>query len=216
MPHEGPKTDTMLALNTRVEEEFVTPLTAIRGSLEVIRDYPDMPEVERQRFVDAALQECSRIEAGVADLASSVYAAGQRSLKSGAAKLPPEKILAYANRTRFIAELDVLEIDFSGFEFSSASIVNEFYDVIEAEVLKTGRKWYLLVNLSEHSVWPEAWVAFANRGKKLNVACSRGTVRFATSPEGGDTAGRNIKASRTEALAEIEKLKSGVPDNIRH
>jgi hypothetical protein len=35
-----------LTLSTKVEEEFVSPLTAIRGALEILRDFPALEQVQ--------------------------------------------------------------------------------------------------------------------------------------------------------------------------
>ena len=57
-----------VALNTKVEADFVGPLTAVRGALEILRDYPDLGEVERGRFVSTALRSCQQLERAVHDL----------------------------------------------------------------------------------------------------------------------------------------------------
>lgn len=210
MPAEQATPHATLALSTKVEEDFVSPLTAVRGSLEILRDFPDLAQDERQRFVEVALRACSRLETGVDELAKSVYAAGQQTLSPTVSdELPRDKSTGYADRVLFLEEIDTVEIDFGGFEFSSSQIVNDFYDTVERLVVATGRDWYFLVNYGGCSIWPEAWVAFAHRGKKVNVSLSKGTVRYAESedarPDGTDP---NFRASRDDALARIEELKA--------
>ena len=100
--------------------------------------------------------------------------------------------------------------------FSDSRIVNSFYDVIDELIAATGRKWYLIVNYRNCSIWPEAWVAFAHRGKKVNVNQSLGTVRY-TAAEGseGDDLKRaqesgfdpDLFPSRDLALARLAELK---------
>ncbi|HUS97157.1 MAG TPA: hypothetical protein VMX97_10490, partial [Hyphomicrobiaceae bacterium] len=41
-----------------------------------------------------------------------------------------------------------------------------------------GKKWYFLVNYADCVIMPDAWLAFASRGKKANIAYSLGSVRF--------------------------------------
>ncbi len=205
-----PQKPATLALKTKVEEEFVSPLTAVRGALEILRDFPDLDDKERQRFINTALQECARLEKGVEQLANTVYAAGQRSQSGQSSNSDSAVAGAYAGRVHILHDIDAIEIDFSEFEFSSSDIVNEFYDVIDGMIEDTGRKWYLLVNYRNCSIWPEAWVAFAHRGKKVNANQSKGTVRFIM-PDNSDQAANpdpNVLESRELALAKIEEMKS--------
>ena len=48
-----------------LEDDFVSPLTAIQGLLEVLRDCPDLTPAERRRFADIALSDCARLEHGI-------------------------------------------------------------------------------------------------------------------------------------------------------
>ena len=66
--------DQTQTLNTKVEDAFISPLTAIRGALEILRDFPDMTDAERDGFLNAALDECARLESGIDHLSASVYA----------------------------------------------------------------------------------------------------------------------------------------------
>lgn len=206
-----------LALSTKVEEDFVAPLTSLRGALEILRDVPDLSEDDRDRFLKTALLGCARLEQSVEDLAKSVYAAGQQAEPSASVGLTEDSYGAYAARVRVLSERDVIEIDFSDFTFKSAVIVNEFYDVIEHIIDETGRDWYFVVNYRDCSIWPEAWVAFAHRGKRINVTHSLGTVRYASrddAEDGGRTDTRSdsqepdLLASREAAFAKIDELRS--------
>ena len=78
MTQEAPHANLTLALNTTLEQEFVSPLTSIRGALEILRDFPDLPGEQRERFLANALEDCTRLELGIEQLASTVYAAGDR------------------------------------------------------------------------------------------------------------------------------------------
>lgn len=206
-----------LALNTKVEEDFVSPLTAVRGSLEILRDMPDLEPAERRRFIEMALGGCAHLEKSVAHLSATVYAAGQRGAQASAACPSNADYQKYASRLQILDVLEIVEIDLSDFEFNSSKIVNAFYDVIDESVAATGRDWYFLVNYRKCRVWPEAWVAFAHRSKKINVTYSRGTVRYDADANNSDTvvaapATENFHAglfsSRDAAVQHIEKLKA--------
>ena len=94
-----------------------------------------------------------------------------------------------------------------------------FYDHIEERIRATDRKWYFLVNMNDCRIMPEAWVQYARRGKRLNIAASLGSVRFATGSENENEIRQraqsqdfrpNIRNTREEALARIEEIKSEV------
>lgn len=205
---DPPDTST---LNTKVEEDFVSPLTAIRGALEILRDYPDLESDRRLRFIENALGECARLERGVTELATAVYAAARRVAPEAETEEParPE----FADRILVLADLDTIEVDFSDYEFSDSNKVNAFFDAIEATVQPTNRRWYFMTNFRNCSVWPEAWVAFAHRGKKIRVNHALGAVRYAETPEGehharSGTYEPDLCDSREEALEAIGRMKS--------
>lgn len=210
-----------LALSTRLEEDFVSPLTAVRGVLEILRDFPDLGLPQRQRFVETALLECARLEKGVEHLASTVYAAAQRDLGQAAEQASPDGPPGYAQRIRFLDGDDTVELDFSDFEFSSSKVVNDFYDVLDRIIEATGRSWYFVVNYRDCTIWPEAWVAFAHRGKKVKVSYSLGTVRYiervpadvgAANEAGEGLDDPDMYSSREQALAHISSLREGAGD----
>ncbi|ANK83095.1 MAG: hypothetical protein TEF_21555 [Rhizobiales bacterium NRL2] len=62
MPARKPQAEARAA---SLEDDFVTPLTTIRGLLEILRDCPDLPPSERRRFVDMALTDCARLDRGI-------------------------------------------------------------------------------------------------------------------------------------------------------
>ena len=213
MPEDDAPPHPTLALSTKVEEDFVAPLTAVRGSLEILRDFSDLGTDERLRFIETALGGCARLEKGIGELARTVYAAGRQTLSAPREEgVPPAGAGRFSGHVRFFDDLEVVEVDFAGVEFDSSKTVNEFFDVVENLVETTGRLWYFLVNYGGCSVWPEAWVAFAHRGKRMNVAFSRGTVRYDESA--GDGAGRtgeldpSYLGTREAALDRIERMKS--------
>ena len=199
-------------LSTKLEENFVSPLTAVRGTLEILRDFPDLDVRQRRRFVESALDECARLERGVEELASAVYAAGRHAHGAAKEAYAPSAPDSYRERLKVDDDADVVEIDFSEFEFSSAKLVNEFFDAIEDLVQPTARRWYFVTNFRDCRVWPEAWVAFAHRGKKIRVNHALGTIRYAEPPTGesGSESAQSdpsICGSRDEALAKIDEMK---------
>ena len=223
MTEEASNAHLTLALNTTLEREFVSPLTSIRGALEIIRDFPELSAAERSRFLDNALADCGRLEQGIDQLAATVYAAGERQLEAtdeSDSVSPPDLTEinpVYAKRIHFHPELEVVEVDFSEFEFSSSRIVNEFYDLLDRKIEATGKKWYVLVNYHHCSIWPEAWVAFAHRGKKVNVSYSLGTARYFDASRADEDnylpTDPELFRSREDALASIEELRGRTRGN---
>jgi len=203
---QSPRQET-LALSTKLEEDFVSPLTAMRGALEILRDYPDLPEDERVRFAEAALRGCARLEASVRHLGDTVYA----DRDAAEANSPPPS--EHTKRLRVNEADRLIEIDLSGLEFSSPAVVNEFFDVADRIIEATNQDWFFAVNYACR-IWPEAWVAFAHRAKKINVSHSLGTVRFVEVSEddpwaraaAGDP---TILSSREEALAAVAAMRDG-------
>ena len=201
MPLSGQSPEATLALSTKVEEDFVAPLTAVRGALEILRDFEELSNEERIRFVNVALRSCSKLERAISELASTVYAAGQREVVE---EIATESV-PFADRIKMRPEIDTIELDLSDFEFDSSTTVNAFYDVIEHTVEDTGRDWYFIVNFKNCSVWPEAWVAFAHRGKRIAMNHSLGTIRYSDDAEDD---GADLVSSREAALTRIKELKT--------
>jgi hypothetical protein len=208
MVDEMPEKRPTLALSTKVEEDFVAPLTAIRGALEILRDYPDLEEEKRHSFLNTALRGCRHLEKAVAELADTVYAAGNRVAEPKPEAAPARKS-QYDERISIHEDLDVMEVDFSNLVFTDAHVVDAVHDAIEAAIRHSGRKWFLLINYDNCSIWPEAWVAFAHRGKKINLNHSRGTVRYAPNAEEGRSGLiEDLFPTREKALARIEELRA--------
>ena len=216
MPKEASNAQLSLALNTMLEREFVSPLTSIRGALEIMRDFADLSDEERSRFIKNALQDCARLEQGVEQLASTVYATVNHEQSEQPQKNRDDSGSVYDERIQFFADLQFIEVDFSDFVFSSSKIVNDFHDRLDQLIESTGERWYIVVNYHHCSIWPEAWVAFAHRGQKVNVSYSLGTVRyFNASSVDKDSpllSDPDMFPSRDEALARIEQLRRTTHD----
>ncbi|MBC6439241.1 MAG: hypothetical protein GDA49_02255 [Rhodospirillales bacterium] len=193
-----------LALNTKLEDDFVSPLTAVRGSLEILRDHPELAVADRRRFIDMALDGCARLDHGINDLAASVYAAGQRADDEPADGLAAGEP---AQRIRFDHETNIAELDLSDLEFDSSTAVNAFYDRISAALEATGKKWFLMVDHTDCNIWPEAWIAFAYRSKKAAAAYALGVARYAMCPSGNQPAASGMFSSREDAMADIERQR---------
>ena len=209
MPQEASTAHLTLALNTTLEREFVSPLTSIRGALEILRDFPDLSNEERSRFLTNSLQDCARLERGVENLASTVYNAAKQ--EDQPQKKQSETDSGYADRIEFFEDSEIAEIDFSDFVFTSTKMVNDFYDVADQLIEGTGKRWYFIVNYHKCRIWPEAWVAFAHRGKKVNVSYSLGTVRYFDASAADDDLtllnDPELLPSRDAALAQVEMLR---------
>ena len=215
MNQEDSKANPTLALNTTLEREFVSPLTSIRGILEIIRDFPDLSTGDRDRFVKNALSDCARLELGIEQLGSTVYAAGDRMQQEESETKQKDSSTEYTQRIHFYEELQLIEIDFSDFEFVSSKMTNDFYDSLERLIENTGQRWYMVVNYRECRIWPDAWVAFAHRGKKINIGYSLGTVRYIEQSEASSDStllgDPQLFASRDKALARINELRRITP-----
>ncbi len=198
-----------LALSTKLEEDFVSPLTAARGALEILRDYPDLEDQERQHFIATALRGCQQLEQAIGELADTVYAAGHCAPESPSASTDDTGTPnPYVDRITTHEDTAIMEVDFSELVFSNAQVVNDVHDAIEAAVQASGRKWFFLINYNQVSIWPEAWVAFAHRGKRIAVNFSMGTVRYSEGAGADSAANRDLYASRAAALAKIDEMKA--------
>lgn len=172
-----------VGLNTKIEADFVAPLTAVRGALEVLRDHHDLGVQERRRFVETALASCARLERSVDELATAVYAAGGEAPAAAATE----------GRLAFLDD-DLAELDLSQMRFASTAEVNAFFDDVDAAFRAKGGRWRLLVDHTRCSVWPEAWIAFAHRSKKVNTVFAEDVARFETAdPANAGGGGRRLR-----------------------
>lgn len=117
----------------------------------------------------------------------------------------------------FLHEQEIMYADFSNMSFEHSRDVDDVYDYIEAQIGKTGRKWYFLVNYEGTRIQSPAWVQYAARGKKLNQDYSLGSVRYAPGSETetdirlrAESQGfrPNIRNTRAEALDLIDEMKA--------
>lgn len=51
------------ACRSYVEHELKTPLTSMRSAAEILRDNQDLPPAERNRFLEALIEDNARLEA---------------------------------------------------------------------------------------------------------------------------------------------------------
>ncbi|MGB0508119.1 MAG: hypothetical protein ACPGGK_18185 [Pikeienuella sp.] len=123
----------------------------------------------------------------------------------------------FARRTTIHDQLGIMEADFSDFTFATLGDVHDFYDHLDDRMRVTGKKWFFLVNYMNTKIMPEVWGAFANRGKKLNMDFSLGSVRYDASEDTAKEIARranteefdpNLFAVRDDALARIAELRA--------
>ena len=122
----------------------------------------------------------------------------------------------------FHPESHVMEVDFSGVTFDVSATVHQAYDVIDRKVAETGKKWFFLVNYLNCKIMSEAWIAYAYRGKKLNLAYSLGSARYAASSNTAEEIlesarqenfDPNLFRTREDALAHLGQLLSEIPQD---
>lgn len=212
MPDKTVHAADTVGLSTKVEEDFIAPLTAVRGALEIMRDFDDLTDAERRGFVERALNACKRLEEGVDHLSSVVYAAALNSSGSSVEDLGAAE---YTGRIYVHHDHQIIEIDFSDYEFRNSEMVNAFYDVIDRVIENEGGQWYVALNQRNCRVWPEAWIAFAHRGKRVRVVDALAVVRFAEAIEGVDPTPIRQDLddpmffdSRADAFKTIEQLRA--------
>ncbi|MFN0264743.1 hypothetical protein ACKTEK_12775 [Tepidamorphus sp. 3E244] len=201
------KERSTLALSTKLEEDFVGPLTAIRGALEILADHPELNDAERNRFVSTALKSCRHLEQAVSELADSVYDAAKAGgiASGGGADRPdgPETPGAYAERITLHDDTDIMELDFSELVFDSPETVNAVFDAVEDQVRTSAKRWYFIINFEHCRIWPEAWIAYAHRGKKLRIQGSHAVVRYASDETTGSNSADEARVATREAAFEL-------------
>lgn len=124
----------------------------------------------------------------------------------------------FDERINFVESEQIMEVDFSDLTFDTSAMVDQFYDAIDQGITERGdQKWYFLVNYRNTRIFELAWIRFAQRGKRLNLASSLGSVRYSAHGAVGESiessAKRekfdpNIFDTREEALAEINRMKA--------
>lgn len=126
----------------------------------------------------------------------------------------------YAKRITFHPGLQVMEVDFSDLTFDLSKPVNAFYDEVERQLAATGKKWFFLVNYRNCRIMSEAWITFAHRGKKVNIAYSLGSARFSARDDTGEAIlessqkenfDPNLFTSRTAALEHLGEMRGKIP-----
>lgn len=60
LPTTGPSDAFPMPYDT-LEHELRTPLASLRSLTEILRDYPDLTEAQRRRFLDGMLAETERL-----------------------------------------------------------------------------------------------------------------------------------------------------------
>jgi hypothetical protein len=130
------------------------------------------------------------------------------------------------DRLTFDDDAQILEIDLEDAHFATTREVNAFYDQIEECIARSGEDlWFFLIDYAGCRIDPGAWVAWARRGKTLNLGHSMGTVRYDPTPAtraqieraaGTDAFDPNLFAERDQALARLHALPSRRTERIVH
>ncbi|MGI9317524.1 MAG: hypothetical protein ACR2QW_09355 [bacterium] len=125
---------------------------------------------------------------------------------------------SFSDRISFIHDRQIMEVDFSDMTFDTSAMVDEFYDEVERKILATEQsKWYFLVNYRNTRIFELAWIRFAQRGKRVNIASSLGSVRYAAHEDmeksiearaKSEDFDPNLFRSREEAIAEIDRMRA--------
>lgn len=123
----------------------------------------------------------------------------------------------YSNLVTFHDDLQIMEVNFNDVTFENSPMVDDIYDAIEQGIADSGsEKWFFMVNYKNCRIFELAWIRFAQRGKRVNIAHSLGSVRFAAHEDLGHSIEASAKsqnfdpnlfATREQALGEIEKMK---------
>ena len=71
----------------------------------------------------------------------------------------------FKDRIAFHPSLETLEVDFSNVTFSSVDEVDAFYNEVDQQLAKTGRRWYFLINYLDCVIEPQVtyWAALSMR-----------------------------------------------------
>lgn len=125
---------------------------------------------------------------------------------------------SFNERIKFDHDKQIMEVDFSELTFDSSPMVDQFYDELEHGIADSGKdKWYFLVNYRDCRIYELAWIRFAQRGKRLNLTHSLGSVRYAVREDLSETIeasarveqfDSNLFASRQAAIEAIGRMKS--------
>lgn len=162
-----------------VEDDFVSPLTMIRGVLEMLRDSGNISSAAARKFLNLALDDCDRLSESIDRLVEANPTAVKHSRRILDSSVSEADRATFVQRVTLLPVDRIVEVDFSDFAFASSEAVNAFHDVIDAVVEEAGGQWYFMVNFRNCRIEPEAWGAFALRGSRTNKKYSLGTVRYA-------------------------------------
>jgi len=121
-----------------------------------------------------------------------------------------------SDRVVFDHESQIMDVDFSNITFESSGQVDDIYDQIAELLKRTKQQWYFLIDYQNCQIHFEALIAWENRGKRLNLGYSLGSVRYHASEAAqaelvrratDDRYYANLANSRGEALQQVLTMK---------
>lgn len=76
------------ACRSYVEHELKTPLTSMRSAAEILRDNQDLAPAERNRFLEALIEDNARLEAIINRMLSAAQGHAARTSPDGLQQVP--------------------------------------------------------------------------------------------------------------------------------
>lgn len=123
----------------------------------------------------------------------------------------------FVERISLLQSENIVDIDLSGVNFTTASEASFFHDVLERLVAESGRSWFFLTCFTGCSISPDIAAQFSMRRFYSHGCYSLGAVRYGASDElerAMTILGSNFKAekvsftNREEALSKIDEIKA--------
>lgn len=112
-----------------------------------------------------------------------------------------------AERIRFDADRDLVELDLSHKRFSSFSDVTAFFAALDHRLGETGRLWFFLIRDDDHQIEPQVWVIWGEMARRTKRRFGLGTARYPDLDGFAETIGDPSRhADRDAALAAVAEM----------
>lgn len=115
---------------------------------------------------------------------------------------------SFEHRVAFDHDRRTLELDLSDVTLDSSTVVATLFDTVERLTKATGETWFLLVNYLNFRIYPEAWMAYAERSDQFREKYAMASVRYNAS---GGASGVDTFATRGAALVALDALLAKAP-----